>query len=73
MKRERRQPTRSELASITSRRPVVRRIVDAPNPNAPSRPALKEGVASDNTSRRAEALAEDRGEGALLDGRVLGN
>lgn len=40
MKIERRQPTRRELAGITSRRPVVRRIPapgDSSGPNGPGR------------------------------------
>ena len=42
MKRERRQPTRSELASITSSRPVVRRIPapDRPDGTSPACPKV---------------------------------
>jgi hypothetical protein len=48
VKRERRQPTRRELASITSRWPVVRKIpppnkADCPGPNVPGNPDRHRG------------------------------
>jgi hypothetical protein len=38
MKRERRQPTRAELATITTSRPVVRRIKSSLRNENPTRP-----------------------------------
>jgi hypothetical protein len=56
MKIERRRLTKAELASVTSRRPVVRRIpapdkADSPGPNAPGPQGPVESTVTYNTSR----------------------
>ncbi len=67
MRRERRQPTRSELAAITSRRPLVRRIPapgDSSGHNGPGDPAPEETNRAHNTTERLSIFSNSVG---LLD------
>ena len=54
MRKERRQPTKAELARITSNKPVVRRIS----------PAERKDVDQSRTHREYRPESQDRGEGS---------
>jgi hypothetical protein len=64
VRRERRQLTRAELAKVTSRRPVVRRVwapeekPHSPGPTAPRLRSPKEGQRPCNTSQIVSLVGE---------------
>jgi hypothetical protein len=74
MKIERRRLTKAELASVTSRRPVVRRIpapdkADSPGPNAPGPQGPVESTVTYNTSREAGSDKTTRGPSGPVERR----